>query len=378
MLRREMYVMSDPDYESCIWYTRCFAGLKAEASRYDLAIIKADTPEELPQNAVRTCVLFCSDERWAGRVIRALSRRGIRSVLAGAQPDAFYGVSGTSIDRRQLVKDMVRYLVDNGRTRLACLGVASWDVNDAIRAAAFHNAMRDAGLHTSEADVFCIDQDMDKCVLKLLDRARDYDGVLCVNDQVAVRLIALASGMGVCVPEELFVAGSGNLLLGQMIRPTLTTTDLDYYQMGRKTVDIWQYLDKSPDATAMTVTVEHRLLPRGSTAYLPQLQTDGFQTGAGATENALADETSLTIERLENCLFHCDALDLRILAGIVRGKSLEQIATELFVVAGTVNYRARKLYLAMDVACRRDLQRVLTTQPSDADALEEMARLWRG
>lgn len=374
MTRRVLYTIADPEYESCIFFTRCFAGLKEAASRYDLGVVKVHAVADLPHDGVDTCALFCSEKRWAGQTIRALSQRGIRSVLAGAQPDGFSGVSGTIIDRWQLVEDMVRYMVGNGRKRLACLGVAIGDINDAVRVAAFHNAMRNAGLHTSESDVFTVSTDTDKSVLRMLQHAQDYDGVLCVNDQVAVRLIAHASAMGIRVPEDLFVSGSGNLLVGQMIHPTLTTTDLDYYQMGRKTVDIMRYIDRSSDSSVMTVKIEHRLLPRGSTAFMPLPKEDAWPATADFPQDNDTDETKLAVERMENCLYHCDGLDLCILSGIVRGHSLETIASDRFVSLGTVNYRAKKLYGLMGVSCRRDLQSILKRLSSDADALSEMAK----
>ena len=80
------------------------------------------------------------------------------------------------------------------------------------------------------------------------------------------------------------------------------------------------------------------------------------------------------VERLENCLFHCDALDLRIISGIARGNSMEKIAADLFVALGTVNYRAKKLYRAMNVSCRRELEKVLAQQIAAPEALEEIAR----
>ena len=176
------------------------------------------------------------------------------------------------------------------------------------------------------------------------------------------------------VPEDLFVSGSGNLLVGRLCHPTLTTSDLDYYQMGRKTVGVWQHLERTPDVTAMTVTIPHRLIPRGSTAFLPPADGAAFPTGASAPQSAARDAAREQVEQFENCLFRCDALDLRILAGIARGHSMEAIAAELFVALGTVNYRAKKLYRAMGVQCRRELEEALARQQADPDALDEMAR----
>ncbi|HIT70265.1 MAG TPA: substrate-binding domain-containing protein [Candidatus Aphodomonas merdavium] len=374
MPRGPMYVLADPVYTTSSWYTRCFSGLRAEVSRLDILLLQVRSINEVPNDgSVRTCVLFGSDARWARHTVTALNARGIRSVLAGAQPDAFYGASGTTLDRRLLVEDMVRYFVANGRRRLACLGGVPWNVNDAVRVAAFHQAMRAAGLSSGESDVFSAGEGIDACAARMLERAGAYDGALCVNDQVGVRLLALAREKGVRVPEDLFVMGSGNFLVGELSVPTLTTSEVDYYLMGRKTVDVWQYIDKTPDVEAATVTIRHSIIPRGSTAFLPppgaardaQLPR---QHGDGGDDEALR-----SLDRFENCLFCCDALDLRIISGIARGKSMEKIAADLFVALGTVNYRAKKLYRAMGVSSRKELEKALAHQPADPDALERMA-----
>lgn len=373
MSRGPMVVLADPVYISSSWYTRCFSGLRAEASRLDIPVQAAHSAADVPDDgSVRTCVLFGADARWMRHAVRDLNRRGVRSVLAGAQPDAFFGASGVMFDRRLLVADMVRYFVANGRKRLACLGGVSWNVNDAIRVAAFHQAMRAAGLSSGENDVFSAEQGIDDCILRMLDRAEDYDGALCVNDQVGVRVLALARERGVRVPEDLFVAGSGNLLVGQLSTPTLTTSDVDYYLMGRKTVDVWQYIDRMPDVEASTVTIQHSIIPRASTAFLPP-PDDAGDVFLPRPQSAGSDEALASVDRFENCLFRCDSLDLRIISGIARGKSMERIASDLFVALGTVNYRAKKLYKAMDVPSRRELEKALARQMADPDALDKMA-----
>lgn len=366
--------MVDPVYKGSSWNARCFAGLKAEASRAGLTVVTCESCGDiLAQRDVHACVLCCSDERWAQQVIRTLDAHGIHCVLAGPQPNAFCGASGTTVDRNRLVQDMVRYFVRHGRRRLACLGMVPVDVNDTIRVAAFHSAMREAGLSSSDADVFPVTQGLDACIRHLLARAGDYDGVLCVNDQAAVRLLALAQRAGIRVPEDLFVSGSGNLLLGQLCRPTLTTTELDYDQMGRQTVRIWQYLERSPDTRAITVTIGHRLIVRGSTAFLPEapLSADGAEREAPPPPPP--DETGMALEGIETCLLHCDALDLRMLAGILRGGSLERIAAGLFISPSALNYRLHKIYDTVGVGSRRELQQALLSCLQDPDALCRLA-----
>jgi DNA-binding LacI/PurR family transcriptional regulator len=49
----------------------------------------------------------------------------------------------------------------------------------------------------------------------------------CYNDDVAIALVAAARELNIPVPEEISVAGVDNTPLGQLIRPRLTTVDMN-------------------------------------------------------------------------------------------------------------------------------------------------------
>lgn len=126
-------------------------------------------------------------------------------------------------------------------------------------------------MHTS---TYCIKSEtgLGDCISRFLDNIDHYDGAICPNDYVAVHLLTRAKERNIRVPERLFVAGSGNLVIGCCTTPTLTTSTLNYYEMGVQTVNIWNLLEKNPTIISANVSIPCEIICRGSTAYLPVLE----------------------------------------------------------------------------------------------------------
>lgn len=95
-----------------------------------------------------------------------------------------------------------------------------------------------------------------------LDNIAKYDGAICVNDMAAVELMRQSRERGIGVPERLYVAGSGNSRLGQVVTPSLTTTTLDYFQLGVLAIDIWRLMQRYPDADRFQVSLPCELIIR--------------------------------------------------------------------------------------------------------------------
>ena len=344
----------EPGYENSAWFTRSFAGLKAGAAKRDVTVQCLRGVSELSHTDAGSVILLGTTADWMRYMLSALRKRNIHGVLLGASPQDFDGdVSGSMVDRQLLVERMVEYFRHCGRTRLACLGNKPQDINDEMRKLAFLNAMEKRGLSARESDVYG-GSDIRAAIDRLLERADMYDGVVCVNDPTAVLLLESAVRKGIRVPEDLFVAGSGDYLLGRLCTPTLTTSTLDYYQMGLQSANVWQYLERNPEVHGVRVHIPCRIICRGSTDFLPVPDAAGDMHMEIASERH-SDEALRKLDCIENCLLRCDALDMRILRGILSGDSMEKIAEELFVAQSTVSYHMHKLYQALGVDSRRAL-----------------------
>ncbi|MEN6471700.1 MAG: substrate-binding domain-containing protein [Clostridiaceae bacterium] len=361
---KTLYALSESAYTTSAWYLKSLSGLQDAAARQRIGVTLVKGASELDAlEELRTLVLIGSDSEWAGALVASMRKRGVKVVLMGSSPNDFGAdVSGALFNRETLVHDMVRYLRSSGRTHLATLGHESNLVNDNIRRHAFLSSARQYGLDVDERrDVYGITDDLAQCLLRFFENLSRYDGVICTNDYVAAELLVEARARGISVPERLFVCGSGNLMIGLCTTPTLTTSTLDYYELGVQTMNIWNLLENNAGIVSVSVTIPCKIIPRESTACLnvPK-DLPGAPHFASVAPAAPSDPTGLWLRKLEACLLNSDALDRLLLSGVLRGMSTEKLAAQLFVSPGTVQYRLRKLYAAVNAPSRGEFVRMLS------------------
>ncbi|QBI19971.1 GGDEF domain-containing protein [Egibacter rhizosphaerae] len=98
---------------------------------------------------------------------------------------------------------------------------------------------------------------------ELLERRRDFDAVVALNDMSAVSAIAALNDAGLRVPEDVAVTGYDNDLIATQW-PGLTTVDQSFGEQGRVAAELM--LEQIRDGPiAREVAVTSRVVVRGST-----------------------------------------------------------------------------------------------------------------
>lgn len=349
MTRSDIHVFVEPAYTSSSLYQKSLMGIRKRAAKHSLSLCVSHGGEaDVPQSLAKAAVIVSTSIGWTKALVGKLRNSGVKSIVVGTFSDE-YGkdVSGTSLDREKLVTEAMEYLIYAGRKRIASIGNEIHDTNDMTRQRAFLSAARSLGLPVSERDVFTVDSCIDACVHEFLQNAARYDAVICVNDIVAVYLMSCAMKQGIRIPEDLFVIGSGDYSIGRLITPGLTTTTLDYFQLGFLAVEIWELLNNNPAIGRVMLTVPCRMISRGSTACI-QISQDS-QAHAFSESYQVPEQKGQIVyfQRFEKLLLQADALDFSILDRLVRNMGIEEIAETLFVSPGTVKYRLKKMYTLM-------------------------------
>lgn len=120
-----------------------------------------------------------------------------------------------------------------------------------------HGSPSDRGLATAGRN---------HAALSALVREKGVDGMVCVNDVVALRVIRMLHEAGIRVPQDVAVVGFDNIQAATTSMPSLSTIDYNKYEMGREAARL--LLDalqaKRPVATA-SFTLEPQLIVREST-----------------------------------------------------------------------------------------------------------------
>lgn len=358
MAHNVLYALVDKGYQFSNWYEKSMEGLTNAARKKQVPVQTLFEPEDLlREERVAPPVLVSTNATWLQSMVRLFLNRHLKPIVMGAATENLgKEVSGAMPDRKLLTAEMVNYFVSSGRTRLAFVGYEPKDINDAERAHAFLQAVSVHNLSAAQEDLFAIHEGLDRCISTFLHVYDRYTGVLCPNDFVAVKLITIAKAQGIRLPEELYLAGSGDIALCEYTSPTLTTTTLDYHAIGEQTFYLWQALKNAPDLCPVKAILPTKIICRESTEGKPVLPHATITAGPVETiDPGLQGHNDLAaLYAMENCLQQCDELDRQLIRLALEELSYDAIAEQLFITQGTAQYRMKKLCMWLGVNSRKE------------------------
>ncbi len=94
--------------------------------------------------------------------------------------------------------------------------------------------------------------------------------LVCCSDLLAIGFVAAATQAGLDIPGQMSVTGFGDIEIGKLVHPPLTTVRVPIEEIGDKTAAIVVDLIENPDA-AGSVNVEVDLVVRASTGPAPKM-----------------------------------------------------------------------------------------------------------
>lgn len=353
----QTHIIMDVHPGSMILKEKILEGIKDAAGKSRTEVNFIHSPKQIDKKTqAKSAVVVGVKKSWIRETLHHLRNIGLKPVLAGAEKSDFGSdVSVAGFARKSLVEDLVKYFYYAGRRHLASLGNVSTDINDVERIRAFLNTSRNLGMTVDEKDVYTFDQGSKSSIQQFLLNVNQYDGVICVNDYVAIQLIRELNEIDIMVPESLFVAGSGDMFLGRCITPSLTTTTLDYYNIGIQSINISRMLDQDPSIDTISIMIPYKLICRASTGYEKPPSSKIIQPISEPMMVRKQEDPIYFLEKLEECLQRCDQIDYKIVDGILKGLSTDKLAEQIFVTQGTVQYRLKKLYEAVGVRSKKEL-----------------------
>lgn len=210
-------------------------------------------------------------------VYRELLAHGTPVVLLGHPApfcDAFTSVSTDDVTAGY---QTTRYLLSLGHQRIAFLSgqlVAPWAQE---RLEGYRRALREAGLVPDDRLVFTAGstiEDGASGVLQMLNENCNATAVQAVNDSVAIGCAETLLGQGLKIPQDISIAGFGNILVSEHFRVPLTTVRQPKYRLGVAAMEVMEKMLRRERVEARRLPAE--LVVRGSTAApcLPPVAPD--------------------------------------------------------------------------------------------------------
>lgn len=347
-------------------YANTIQGIRTAASRCNMRVKQISDArfDEVDFNALPAVAIVTGISMpFIQKAIGRLRAHGRQTVLAGSDSEQFgHDISCATPSRRTETQQLVNYLYNCGKKRIALVGFGVRSINDNFRYHAAMSAVAAWGNLLKDGDVFLWDQDPSESFERFLQVHNQYDAVICPNDVIAICLVDFLKSRGIGVPGDLFVASFGNMAIGRFHVPSITSMTMDMHVVGEQAFNVWRFLMKNENAqqTALKMTVPSRLLIRESTAHLCN------EAGEGAISPTLQDQfyhnpTVALLVGIENCINQRDATDMRILRRLMDGKSYEQISDELFISGSTLRYRLNKIFADSGVHTRQEFEQLIHT-----------------
>ncbi|UNX55718.1 LacI family transcriptional regulator [Georgenia sp. TF02-10] len=179
------------------------------------------------------------------------------------------GFNLVTIDNRRAAAEATGHLLDRGRRRVAAIGAQLDGPNETalLRLAGYHDALDRAGVPRRAELVAVVEHfhrpDGAAAMDRLLALPEPPDAVFCFNDALALGAMHTLASRGLDVPGDVAVVGIDDVEEGRFANPALTTISPDKRAVAATALEL---LLAPAGTEPRTVTVEHRLLPRQSTA----------------------------------------------------------------------------------------------------------------
>lgn len=365
MSDRVIPVFYDEKSASSTQYSNTLQGIRTAAAHCGTKMLPISEAEaetldysEIPSIAIVTSASM----PFVVSVIRKLRAVHCRTVLAGLDSEQFgHDISCATPSRRAETQQLVNYLYNCGKKRIALVGFGRNSINDNFRYHAAMSAVAAWGNLLSERDVWLWQRDPRPSFEAFLDVADRYDAVICPNDVMAIFFINSCKQHGLNVPDDLYVASFGNMNVGRFYRPSITTMTMDMTTVGKQAFNVCRFLATSGDSqqAALKITVPSRILVRESTAdrriakdqtvIMPTLQADRFYE--------IPDISVLV--GIEACISQRDQIDFHVMSDLMTGQSYEQIADRLYISGSTLRYRLNKMFLDAGVKTRQEFETLI-------------------
>ncbi len=169
--------------------------------------------------------------------------KSLRRLVKGGRPVVILGSQGipeewsVGIDDRRIGREMTRHLVESGKTRIAHISFAHFDIFAAEqRYKGYRETLEMEGLDAfRETYVLQANFSMEsgyRAMKRLLAITPSPDAVFASSDAVAIGAMAAIHDEGLTIPDDIAVAGVDDIGGAAFCRPPLTTITSKPYETG--------------------------------------------------------------------------------------------------------------------------------------------------
>lgn len=322
-------IVTEPMYTNSVWCKQIIKGISARTSklRYNLHIV------ENSQDVEHELGIICgTTPEWIISAVNDLEKRNIHAIVVNADP-VHFNASYVLLDYELAMNEALSYLRRNGKEKTVLYGINRNSYTDKLKSKLF-----------LPRDIVYNNGNLEESFSTLISKLERYDSIICSNYISAVSLVKLLGEKGVRIPDDIYLISFGNSLLGGLIEPSLTTVELDFYQLGEHAVSLFVFLAKQKSKVSLTAKIPCSIRADASTehiGYVPEYTK--WRSQPVQAENFYSDPVVGTVMKIENLLIKCDTIDYHILCGLYENTPYAQLSEQVFVSENTLKYRVKRM-----------------------------------
>ncbi|HEV2693693.1 MAG TPA: LacI family DNA-binding transcriptional regulator [Verrucomicrobiae bacterium] len=201
------------------------------------------------------------------RIYQEIAARKIPTVLLGPPAPFCKNFPGVEIEEQIASYNVTKHLLGLGHTKIAYFTgptAAPWAHE---RFEGYRRALREAGLQPDDKYVFQSGNTIEDGVntaLQMLNENCQPTAIQAVSDMVAIGAAETLLQQGIRIPEDISIAGFGNILLAEHFHVPLTTIRQPKLRLGHAAVEMMMGLIKGESVQTRRLPAE--LVERKSTA----------------------------------------------------------------------------------------------------------------
>ncbi|MBS1813975.1 MAG: LacI family DNA-binding transcriptional regulator [Acidobacteria bacterium] len=170
------------------------------------------------------------------------------------------------------MQQAVGHLHALGHRRIALIGGYETSTSSRLRAEAFIHAMQEYRLEVRPEWMICGDYKVDggeAAMRKFMHLPQRPTAVISVNDMMALGALRAAHAMGLAVPADVSLIGFDDILLSEIVSPSLTTLHVSRSAVAKGCIEAFTRMSEHPEEPGLQLMIDASLIVRDSTTAPP-------------------------------------------------------------------------------------------------------------
>jgi DNA-binding LacI/PurR family transcriptional regulator len=149
-----------------------------------------------------------------------------------------------AIDNIRAIKRAVKYLIDNGHTKIVHFAGPAYSSHTQERIEGFRHAFSESTLVFQKDMIVHVGSNYDEAFRKTKDyfknkNKKDYPtAIVCFNDMQALAVMAVLKELDIKIPEDISIIGNDDIYYAKIYPVPLTTISAPQHEIGKKAAEI--------------------------------------------------------------------------------------------------------------------------------------------